>query len=339
MKHYVKVTGENIRQYLQGYDVLVCSIKPSRSKAMELAAAELFFALRHIGCIYIPNGPMGNIKGLISFFIEKAGKGLLKDILKNIGYCNRFYMLDFSSYSGGKQGNKNQMWKGMEFTFDLLYEQCEDTYESQSSHNREFLIYAGDGSIKTVKGYRGDGSATGRRALPVEDARLMVNLAAYGNTKVLMDPFAGSGGILYQARYIDPSLFLISADIDPDLEPGLQEYADRHCAMDARKVKIKDMKIDAIVSEVPFSKGSVEIIAQSFAHLCTYLDEKGKIVLMCSKSQFGKLKSRMENMKLHCLINNQVDRKGTEVVVSVWCKSKECYDDLRDFALAISNVF
>lgn len=339
MKHYVSVTGENIRRYLQDYDVLVCSVRPSRSKAKELAAAELFFALNHIGCIYILNGPMGNIKGLISFFIRKTDKGELKEILKNIGYCNKFSVLDFSSCSGYVPDKRNQTWKGMEFDVLPLHEQSENTYEAQSSHNREFSILAGDGTIKSVRGYRGDGSITGRRALPVEDARLMVNLAVSSDTRVLMDAFAGSGGILYQARYIAPSLFLISSDIDPDLEPGLQEYADRHYSMDARRVKIKDMKIDAIVTEAPFSKGETETVAQVLSNLCSCLNENGRVVLMCSAGQFGRLKSRMEAMNLYCLMDEQVDRKGTQVVVSVWHKSRKSYEEFKDLISAIGNVF
>ncbi|MBN3585873.1 hypothetical protein JYB64_26130, partial [Algoriphagus aestuarii] len=56
---------------------------------------EAYFALYPVSGIFIKNGPLGNLKGVFSFLIpeEKLAKAL--SILPTIGYCNKFYLLDF----------------------------------------------------------------------------------------------------------------------------------------------------------------------------------------------------------------------------------------------------
>ena len=106
----------------------------------------------------------------------------------------------------------------------------------------------------------------------------MVNLADPHQAKVLMDSFAGSGGILHAARHY-PSLVLISSDYDPILEPGLQAYADRHYPMDARAVELDGAEIDALVTEVPFSANATNEVAQAFIHLSRFLKKNAELSL------------------------------------------------------------
>ncbi len=96
-KNYVKVSKNSILQYREDYDVLVCSLRSSRIKAKQLAILELFLVLSQIGCLFIINGPLGDIKGIISFFINKKKRNLLHSLLKNVGYCDKFYILDFDN--------------------------------------------------------------------------------------------------------------------------------------------------------------------------------------------------------------------------------------------------
>lgn len=343
MEYCVSVTGDNIKQYLNQYDVLVCSLRSSRIKAKQLAVVELFFVLARFGGVFIINGPLSDVKGLIAFFVDRKARDSLQGILKTVGYCHKFYLLDFSPQGAGTAGDiagaNKSVWKDMPFSARLFYEQDRKIYENHSSHQREFYIYANDGSIKKVKGYRGDGSDTGKRALPVEDARLMVNLADPCQAKVLMDPFAGSGGILCEARYINPSLVLISSDCDPILEPGLQAYADRHYSMDARAVELDGAEIDAIVTETPFSINATNTVAQAFVHLSRFLQKNARIVFMCAGHQYSRLKQCLETMKFHCFIAKPINRKGTDVVISVWYSSREQAERLRDFSLQVEKIY
>jgi len=342
MGHYVSVTNNNILKYIEDYDVLVCSMKPSRIKAKQLAILELFFVLSRIGCIYITNGPLGDIKGVVSFFVDKKGIDLLKDALKTVGYCDKFYLLDFFSRSNGSSKDlvsiNEMVWKRVPFSVSKYYEHDRRLYEEHSSHNREFYIYGTDRTVKKVKGYRGDGSDTGRRALPVEDTRLMINLAAIGSGMVLFDPFAGSGGILYEARYIDPSLVIISADIDAKLEPGLQTYADIHYTMDARSVELSGTKIDAIVTEVPFSTDVTRNVVEAFVHLSQFLQDNARVVIMCAENQNHELRQCMESLHFTLFTEKPVNRKGTDVKITVWYRSKEQVNRLMDLHQAVSSI-
>lgn len=342
-KNYVKVSKNSILQYREDYDVLVCSLRSSRIKAKQLAILELFLVLSQIGCLFIINGPLGDIKGIISFFINKKKRNLLHSLLKNVGYCDKFYILDFDNPDANSTPElvsvNKLMWKGIPFSVHKYYEQDRAIYKKHSSHNRDFFIYGNDGLIKKVKGYRGDGSDTGRRALPVEDSRLMVNLCVPYKAKTLMDPFAGSGGILHEARYIAPHLTLISADIDPVLEPGLKKYADKHYAMDASDVILEDTVIDAIVTEVPFSPAATDSVIKVFEHLSKCLSYNGRIVFMCQVEQYEELKLCMKDLQLCPLIEKPVNRKGTDVVISAWYKRKEKVGKLQGFHEAVSKIY
>jgi len=88
MERYVRVTAQNIDKYLKKYFVLVCSLRNSRIKAKKIAIMEALCCLYPLQGIFIVNGPLGDVKGLISFFILKEYKDLLPNYLKNLGYCN-----------------------------------------------------------------------------------------------------------------------------------------------------------------------------------------------------------------------------------------------------------
>lgn len=346
MNYFVNVTGSSLEQLIADYDLLMCSIRPSRIKAKHLAIAEMFFVLSGLGCLFIINGPLGDKKGLISFFVRKNSEGLLKEALKNVGYCDKFFLLEECSQKNGRKfGRSNKsaeneiIWKGMLFRLKPFFKQCHITFDEQSPHNREFFIYSANGTVKRVVGYRGDGSMTGKRALPVEDTRLMINLAAPHKAEVLMDPFAGSGGILHTARYINPSLFLISSDIDPILEPGLRRFSDKNFTMDARKVRLKNSCIDAIVTEVPFNKAVTEVVSESFLHLSCFLKKNARIIFMCADYQYKHLRECMKNSGLFCFMEKSVNRKGMSVIISAWYKAEEKIKRLQDLSEAISRVY
>ena len=192
MKPYVVVTGGNIKSYIKHYTVIVASIRPSRSRAVQLAAWELFFLLAPIKGLFIANGPLGEIGGKISFFVHNSYLTGLKDILKNAGYTKNFYSLEFNPH--GLQGKQEFVWKGEKFIVNSFFTQDKDLFEKSAPHNREFYILGADGTDEKVIGYRGDGSEKGRRGLSVEDSRLMINLTSPQEGDVLLDPFAGAGG-------------------------------------------------------------------------------------------------------------------------------------------------
>ena len=53
----------------------------------------------------------------------------------------------------------------------------------------------------------------------MEDARCLINLALPSKIRTMVDPFAGAGGIVYQAKYMDKNIEVFSVDTDKTLEP------------------------------------------------------------------------------------------------------------------------
>lgn len=343
MKGYITITGKNIDHYLDHYAVIAFELRNSRIKAKRLAIIEAYIALSSIGGIFIRNGPLGDVKGLFTFFVPMKHLDQLKHILPRIGYCDRFYLLDFHSDQSENHTDlvtiNELIWKGRRFSLHKYHEQNPTLYEDQSPHKRKFKILDENNVVKVVHGYRGDGSETGRRALPVEDARCMVNLSNPYRATKLLDPFSGGGGIVLQAKYIKSSLKVYSVDIDPVVSPGLQLYGAKHYVGDASQIQFPGKKFDSIVTEVPFSPNSTETILEAIDNLNPYLKENGNIIMMSSADQAEKINHHLHSLGMHGYVYHPIDRKGIDVVIMAWTKSVEKIERMQEFLDVVERVY
>lgn len=342
MMGYAKINKNNLDDYLDHYAVIVFALRNSRIKAKQLAMMEAYFALSSVGGRLISNGPLGDVKGVFSYFVPTKHLDELKKILSGIGYCNRFYILDFHSATSENRSDlatiNELVWKGRRFSIHRFFSQDPALYEKQSPHHRKFIILDHQHQEKIVYGYRGDGTETGRRALPVEDARCMVNLSSPSTSTKLLDPFAGGGGIVYQAKYINHSLEVYSVDIDPVLAPGLRWYGSKHFVGDARQMQFGKTAFDSIVTEVPFSPSATDIVIEAIEHLSKYLKERGKIVLMSSAEQSQEIDQFVRGLGLHRYVFQPVNRKGTDVVIMAWSKSSEKVEKMKGFLNVVTRI-
>jgi len=330
---YTTVTKLNIDDYTRQYDVLICQVRPSRIKAKQWAALEISTVLAPLGAIFITNTPIGDIQGLIAFFVPKGVD--ICPLFDNVGYSYKFYKLIFEDMQAYKPADLKSInpyyWKGRPFVPTCYHITDEEAFEAQSVANRPFAVYQQDMTIKYIKGYRGDGSEAGRRALPQEDARLMANLASPLSITSLLDPFAGGGGIIHAAKCANRTLHLISADIDPTVEPGLKMYATVHHTCDARDLKL-DTPVDAIVTEVPFSMAYVDIVNDALGHLTQFLTNQGRLVLMCHQDQFPRI-----NTGLYPIYHREINRKGTPITISYWTKDKSFHEASREYIATLKE--
>jgi hypothetical protein len=342
MNFFIEVTKSDIDDYLYKYDIIVCKIKNSRLKAKQIAILEMIFAQIDNEILMIKNGPLGDIKGIISFFCPKEKMDSFKDRLFGIGYCYRFYLLDFDGETkkipAGLIINNPLIWKGRKFSILEFYSQNSKIYEEQSPHKREFKT-GHDGEVKTITGYRGNGSELGRRALPVEDARCMVNLSIPQKNKKPLDPFAGAGGIIYQFKYIVPDGTMTSIDIDPILKPGLETYGSAHYVMNVVDASFPKNSFDSVITETPFSEKAVDDIIAAFNKINTWLSDDGVLVIMCEKNQCSSIYNSLAEMNLYLLFNHEIDRKGMEVEISIWWKNKNLLDAIEDFILTLKKIY
>lgn len=342
MKTHVTITGNNIDKYIQNYAVLAFSLRNSRIKAKQLAIMEAYLVLLPLNGIFIKNGPLGNIKGVFSFFIPREYLDKMFSILPTIGYCNKFYLLDFHTnfpVNNSDISNINELvWKGRTFNINNFYFQDRKIYQEHSSNNRKFVIL-NQKEEKEVYGYRGDGTELGRRALPVEDARCLVNLSLPCYTERLLDPFAGAGGIVYEAKYINKEIEVFSIDKDPVLAPGLEYYGSRHYIGNSANIDFDEEFFDAIVTEVPFSSKALDDIVQTIRNISSSLKKDGRIVMMCSIKQSPVIRKVIGETGFYEYVFQEVNRKGTNVAIMAWCKSYEKFKEIESLTDTAGTVF
>ena len=93
----------------------------------------------------IKNGPLSDVKGIVSFFVKKENWDEVQNRLKNIGYFNEFYFLDFDSI---EQSNDTKIetinpliWKGKKYSLKKLYIQDEKIYDTEALQKKPYIEY------------------------------------------------------------------------------------------------------------------------------------------------------------------------------------------------------
>ncbi|MFI3325593.1 MAG: hypothetical protein R3Y35_05405 [Clostridia bacterium] len=339
MERFVEVDKNNLEKYLQNYKVVCCKLKNSRIKAKQLAIFEIIMLMFDLEVIYIKNPPLGDVKGIIAFFVPVKKFDKTVNRLKFIGYCNEFFVLSFEEPFGVNKTNlltiNKLMWKTFKYSLFDLYVQDEELYKAQSPHKREFKIIGYDGEVKSLEGYRGDGTELGRRALPTEDARCMVNLSTPFQNKNVLDCFAGGGSIAFMQRFINPNVKMFTADIDGKLKPGLEFYGSTHFVGDASVLKF-EQSFNSIITEVPFSKNITKTVNKCFDNLQNNVSEN--LIVMCDSKQSLEINENLSR-NFHMLINKDLNRKGTDVCISVWTKNEELVSELLSFLEVLKNIY
>lgn len=152
------------------------------------------------------------------------------------------------------------------------YRQDEAMLLEEAPHRRVFLI-EWDGEVKAAKGHRY------RRGLSPTDARFMLNIARLRGDELILDPFAGLGGILMECR--KRNLEVIGGDADTVLRPGLAQISHNRCVMaDARQLPFRDHTFHVIITEPPFDTRYRQAVLDSMPELLRVVQPGGKIVLL-----------------------------------------------------------
>ena len=343
MNFYTDIAKSNIDVYLYEYEVILCKIRNSRIKAKQIAILEMIFLQFDNEILSIKNCPLGDIKGIIAFLCPRKNLISFKERLKFSGYCYTFYLLDFENFTNkniiGLNSINPMVWKGKKFSVTTFFTQDKKIYAEQSSHNREFKIIDSDNEVKHIRGYRGNGSELGKRALPVEDARCMVNLSQPWKNKKMLDPFAGAGGIIYQFKYIVLEGIMTSIDIDPVLKPGLESYGSTHYVMSAADASFPENSFDSVITEVPFSDNAEMDIIKTLKNINPCLSENGVYIIMCKNDQTEFIRKTMEELNIFQLFGHKIDRKGIDVEIQIWHKNSILLDEMREFISVLKEIY
>ena len=336
---FLKISKNNAAEYMDKYAIIVCRLRNSRIKSKQVAIMEMAVLLYDLEGIFLVNGPLSEVKGLFCYMLPIAHVKHLTEKLVFAGYSHKFYLIDFINLDNETDlPAETRLWKGRKFGILNLLTQDEEIYKAQSPHNRPFVIKGSDGINYDVKGYRGDGSDLGRRALPVEDCRCLVNLAMPHKISKLTDPFAGAGGIVYTASYINPDISVTSVDIDPILAPGLKSYGAVHFTEDAAVVRLNDF-YDALVTEIPFDIKATEHILRGLENIYRRLKPAAHVVVMCAEQQADMLTAYFTDSGLFLYVKHSINRKGTPVFIIAGTLDNEFEERIKPLAERVLAVY
>jgi len=86
-------------------------------------------------------------------------------------------------------------------------------------------------------------------------ARAIVNISQVKKGEIFLDPFCGTGGILYEAECIGARAF--GVDISPKILFGARKNVSSELILgDAKKLPLKDSSVDAIATDLPYGRST-----------------------------------------------------------------------------------
>ena len=160
----------------------------------------------------------------------------------------------------------------MKLRLTEIYKQDKEKLLEESPHRRVFLIER-DGEVKAAKGHRY------RRGMSPTDARFMLNVARLQGDDLILDPFAGLGGILMECRKRNLEAF--GGDSDTVIRPGLAQISHNRCVVaDARQLPFSDHTFHVVITEPPFDTRYRQAVMDSMPELLRVVQPGGKIVLL-----------------------------------------------------------
>lgn len=316
--------------------LLIFHIRKARLKAREAAICEAEGLLRDLNPVRQTGGPLSDHKGVFWLTIPA-------DALEAAE--SRFPYLGYSEAVDTLEPGQAVKWRGERYDITRLYSCDEEALRELAPDRRVFALEIGNGEVRQVRGYRGDGGQLSKRGLPVYDARVLVNLVtplkvpqpekvAVGAQRpasqtraifeeeaeapVYLDPFAGVGGIVIEA--VAQGYQTLSLDIDPALRFGLRQFGATHEVGDAAHLPYADASIDAIASEPPYDPDALPVVAQALHEMARVLKFGGKIALLCAEAQADVLREAAINLSLQPLLDTPLDRKGLPCAILAWEK-------------------
>ena len=88
MERYVEIDGKNIKELTSNNNVVCCRLRNSRIKSKQLAIMEMLLMNYDLGLRFIKNGPLGDVKGIVSFFdVHSPKSSYIFYFFFNIVFC------------------------------------------------------------------------------------------------------------------------------------------------------------------------------------------------------------------------------------------------------------
>jgi tRNA G10 N-methylase Trm11 len=309
---------------------LIFYMRPARRKARVAATAEALALLEDLQPTAPAGGPLSEQGGLFWIEVPASSLAAAVDRLPRLGYTeavdvvesidDKSNQLEASQEAGQSSGVAERVtrWRRKSHRLVRVYQEDASFLREAAVDRRTFLLEMPDGETRPVKGYRGDGGSLSRRGLPVYDARLLVNLVGAQAGTVLLDPFAGTGGIVIEA--FAKGATVLSLDIDPRLRPGLAALGATHHVADACKLPFATASIDAVATEPPYDEGALPMLLLALGEMRRVLKVGGRVAVLCSATQRGMFRAESERLGLEPYLDQPINRKGLDTALCAWRK-------------------
>lgn len=310
-----------------GWDIYLCQIRPSRNKAIVTAVVEALSLLADFEPMALLSGPLADQRGVYWIGLPPQHRAELQPRLLHLGYTYQVHRVAPLAELAQNEHTENLVsvrWRKELFYLLPVYTEDAEWMRNRAPDKRTFWLKNAAGEIVPLQGYRGDSNEMSRRGLPPEDGRVLVNLArAPGNfhgARNFLDPLAGVGGLLIEA--VDQGYIVFSADIDQKVQYGLQRLSKRHVVCDAAKLSFGDNAFWAVAAELPFGLDETKRLNAFTAEFCRVLQPGGRLSLMLVKPQLHVIARKASTLPLTLLMQENINRKGTDVWICVWQKER-----------------
>lgn len=312
--HTPEKQPENVPETL-----LIFHQMPARLRARGAAVCEALCLLRDFAPKALAGGPLSEHKGVFWITVRAERPTALAGRLARLGYASAVDVLAPIPEADWRRSTPGLVrWRKQPYRVERLYTGDLALLRETAPDRRIFLLETAAGEVRSVRGYRGDGGALSRRALPVVDARLLVNLVWNGEGGRFLDPFAGAGGIVYEAQ--QAGWRALSGDIDPALRFGLGAMSAAHTVLDAQHLPLAANTLQAIASEPPYERHTMPLVAAVLGECARVLVTSGRIALLCARWQTTELRQRGRQLGLVNYLDYDINRKGTDCTVLAWEK-------------------
>lgn len=293
-------------------------LRPARCKAREAATVEALCLLHDLKPTALPGGPLSEQGSIVWVAVPDGATRQAVERFPLLGYTQAVDLVE-QPLIHGEDKPRMVRWRGQSWHLVRMYEEDAAMLREQAPDRRTFYLETGDGVIRPIKGYRGDGQTLSRRGLPVYDARFLVNLVFIPTKGTLLDPFAGIGGIVIEA--IHSGWNVLSVDIDPALRHGLARLGGSHHVADVRDLPVASASVDAIATEPPYDRQADDILAPAFREMHRVLREGGRLALLCADWQAEGARQASRELGLIPYLDSPINRKGIGVVALAWQKA------------------
>lgn len=244
------------------------------------ARAELLAAARHLPLTIIDEHPALN---RLFVHVPPHAEDALVALMPRLGYTEALTRIVREFGAGVKmehrEARKIDRWLVGEYrrgddrvVHTLVWRANDEARLERSPHARPFKMRI-DGEVEETLSRRQ------RRRLSCCDAMVMLNLARVDEQALTVDPFAGIGGIVMEARRM--GLRMLCGDIARRLAPGLREVSRGLAAIwDATALPLPEDCADAVITEPPYDEGAYQDVLAAMPEIARILKPGARVVLL-----------------------------------------------------------